>query len=75
MDVKIGVVYTAKELIIDVDGSAEDVAKAVETAMGNGSGMLWLADSKGRRVGIPTEKLAYVEFGGEEGRKVGFSKQ
>ena len=75
MDVKIGVVYTAKELIIDVDGSADDVAKAVEAAMGNGSGMLWLADAKGRRVGVPTEKLAYVEFGGEEGRKVGFSKQ
>jgi hypothetical protein len=36
--------------------------------------VLWLADAKGRRVGVPTEKLAYVEVGEEHpDKRVGFS--
>jgi Protein of unknown function (DUF3107) len=36
---------------------------------------LWLTDSKGRKVGIPTDKLAYVEVAGDSAdRKVGFGR-
>ena len=36
--------------------------------------VLWLTDTNGRRVGIPTEKLAYIEVGEEHpDRRVGFS--
>ena len=36
---------------------------------------MWLTDSKGRRVGIPTDKLAYVEISGPDAdRKVGFGR-
>jgi hypothetical protein len=36
--------------------------------------MLWLTDRKGRRVGVPSAKLAYVEIGAEASeRRVGFS--
>ena len=36
--------------------------------------MLWLTDRKGRRVGVATSKIAWVEVGPEvEGRRVGFS--
>jgi hypothetical protein len=72
MDVKIGVVYTAKELIVDVDGEADEVRSTVESALAGGDAVLWLVDRRGRRVGVPADKLAYVEFGGEETRRVGF---
>ena len=38
------------------------------------SRVLWLTDARGRRVGVPTEKLAYVEVGEEHpDKRVGFS--
>jgi hypothetical protein len=34
---------------------------------------LWLTDKKGRRVGVPVDKIAYVEIVTDAGgRKVGF---
>jgi hypothetical protein len=37
--------------------------------------VLWLTDTKGRRVGVPTDKLAYVELGEDNAAKrVGFGK-
>ena len=75
MDVKIGVVYSARELLVDVEGPADEIAKTVEAAVAGENPMIWLVDRRGRRVGIPTDKLAYVEFGEEEGRKVGFGSR
>jgi hypothetical protein len=74
MEVKLGVTYSPKELVVDTDKSAEDVAGLVEAAVGGQTKVLWLSDTKGRRVGIPTEKLAYVEVGEENpAKRVGFS--
>ena len=65
MEVKLGVTYSPKELVVETDQSTDDVAKLVEEAVGGKSKVLWLADTKGRRVGVPTEKLAYIELGEE----------
>jgi len=73
MEVRIGVVYTARELMVETDDSAEAVTAAVDRALSGGDALLWLTDSKGRRVGIPTDKIAYVEVAVDAGgRKVGF---
>ncbi len=73
MEVRIGVVYTTRELTVETDDSVDAVTQTIERALGNGSGMLWLTDNKGRRVGIPTDKIAYVEVAADAGgRKVGF---
>jgi hypothetical protein len=73
MEVRIGVVYTARELTIETDETAEQVSAAVESALKNGNSLLWLTDSKGRRVGVPTDKIAFVEVAADAGgRKVGF---
>lgn len=75
MEVKIGVVYTPRELALEIDGSAAEVAATVEAAMSGGEPVLWLTDSKGRRVGVPTDKIAYVEIGSDEAlRQVGFGR-
>jgi uncharacterized protein DUF3107 len=74
MEVKLGVTYSPKELVVEVDQSPDDVASLVEEAVAGKSKVLWLSDTKGRRVGVPTEKLAYVEVGEEHpDKRVGFS--
>jgi Protein of unknown function (DUF3107) len=74
MEVKLGVTYSPKELVVEVDQSPDDVASLVEEAVAGKAKVLWLADTKGRRVGVPTEKLAYVEVGEEHpDKRVGFS--
>lgn len=75
MEVRIGVVYTARELLVETDASPDDVAREVEAAL-DGKKVLWLTDSKGRRVAVPTEKIAYVEVAADAGdRKVGFGSR
>jgi hypothetical protein len=74
MEVKLGVTDNPKELVVEVEQSPDDVASLVEEAVAGKSKVLWLSDSKGRRVGVPTEKLAYVEVGEEHpDKRVGFS--
>ncbi len=74
MEVKLGVTYSPKELVVETDQSPDEVAKLVEEAVAGKTRVLWLSDTKGRRVGVPTEKLAYVEVGEEHpDKRVGFS--
>jgi hypothetical protein len=75
VDVRIGVTYSAKELDVEVpDGtSAEDLRKQIESALADDDNVLWLTDRKGRQVGVPASKVAYVEIGSpHEERRIGF---
>ena len=76
MEIKLGVIYSPKELEIETDQSPDDVAKAVEDALSGGEQVLWLLESTGRRIGIPVDKLAYIEIGEENPEKhVGFASR
>jgi hypothetical protein len=76
VEVKIGVVYTAHEMVVETDDDANTVSAAVEGVFTNGDPMLWLTDKKGRRVGVPADKIAYVEVGSDAGdRHVGFGSR
>ena len=75
MDVRIGVTQTPREIEIELgdDADGDKLVKDVEAALGKGSTVLWVTDRKGRRVGIPAEKIAYVEIGTpSDERRVGF---
>ena len=74
MEVKIGVQDTARELLIESGSSADEVAEAVSAALTEG-GVLTLHDSKGKRVIVPVDKLAYVEIGESGPRPLGFARQ
>ena len=76
MEIRIGVTYSPKEIEIDLadDLSGDELVKQISASVGEEGAMLWLTDRKGRRVGVPTGKLAYVEIGAPRGdRRVGFS--
>ncbi|MCW2681010.1 MAG: hypothetical protein JWM62_2411 [Frankiales bacterium] len=72
MEVKIGVQYAARELVLESAQSPDEVAKAVADALKADLGVLSLVDEKGRRVLVPADKLAYVEIAESEQRRVGF---
>ena len=76
MEVRIGVVYTAREIVLEMGDDADTVSSTIEKAVNEKNPLLWLTDSKGRRLGIPIEKLAYVEIAGADAdRKVGFGSR
>ena len=70
MEVKIGVQNANRELVIDMNDEGDDVEKAVVQALQDG--VLSLVDSKGRRLVVPADKLAYVEIGSPTVGQVGF---
>jgi len=73
MDVRIGVTHTPKEIELDMSEEADAVAKTIEKAITSPDKILWLTDRKGRRVGVPAAKVAYVEIGtSSDDRRVGF---
>ncbi len=72
MEVKIGVQYAARELVLESNQTPDEVAKAVADALKADLGVLTLVDEKGRRVLVPADKLAYVEIADSEQRRVGF---
>ncbi|ABK53555.1 conserved hypothetical protein [Acidothermus cellulolyticus 11B] len=71
MEVKIGVQSVARELTLESNQNADEIESAVASALSTG-GLLRLVDEKGRRVLVPTDKLAYVEIGEPVERRVGF---
>ena len=72
MEVKIGVQYAVRELVLESAQSPDEVAKTVADALKADLGVLTLVDEKGRRVLVPADKLAYVEIAETEQRRVGF---
>jgi len=75
MEVRIGVLHSPKELNLDLEGSPEQVQEQIEQAHAQELHLLWLQDGSGRRVGIPMDKVAYVEISeDDESRRVGFGR-
>ncbi len=72
VEVKIGVQYAPRELVLESAQNTDEVAQAVSAALTGSDGVLTLVDEKGRRVIVPVDKLAYVEIAESEQRRVGF---
>ena len=75
MDVRIGIVQSIKELDIELpdDADRDKVVADIEATLAKEGAILWLTDRKGRRVGVPSAKVAYVEVDAPTSdRRVGF---
>lgn len=74
MDVRIGVTQHPRELDLELadDVDRDELARSIEETIGDDTKVLWLTDRKGRRVGVPAAKVAYIEIGVVEERRVGF---
>ncbi|PPK98768.1 uncharacterized protein DUF3107 [Kineococcus xinjiangensis] len=72
MEVRIGVQDVAREVVLESSQTADEIAQAVASALGEG-GTLRLKDDKGREVIIPGRSIGYVDIGVAEVRQVGFT--
>ena len=74
MDVRIGVTQAPRELSLEVDDATRDDVRAkVDAALSGAVDVLWITDRRGRDIGVPAAKIAYVEVGSADGdRRIGF---
>lgn len=72
MEVKIGITDSPRELVFASAQTPSEVEEVVNNAVREGSGVLSLTDERGRRFLINTTKIAYVEIGVADARRVGF---
>ncbi|MGV0642966.1 DUF3107 domain-containing protein [Mycolicibacterium sp. XJ879] len=72
MEVKIGVMDSPRELAFNSAQTPSEVEKLITDALERQSGVLALTDEKGRRFLVQTAKIAYVEIGAADVRRVGF---
>lgn len=73
VDVRIGVTQAPREITVEIDDSGRDELRArVEAVLSGASDVLWLDDRRGRQVAVPAAKIAYVELGSPEERRIGF---
>ncbi|MGI8523817.1 MAG: DUF3107 domain-containing protein [Nocardioides sp.] len=71
MEVKIGVLHAPRELVIESSETAEEIEKRVAEAVEK-DGTLALSDTRGRRLLVPANRVAYVEIGTSVAGQVGF---
>jgi hypothetical protein len=74
MEVKIGIQSIPRELVVDTDATAADIERDLAAALSSkdASVVFALTTQKGGRVLIPADKIAFVELGGDQSRRVGF---
>ncbi len=75
MRVRIGI-SESREIEIDVDDEPAFRESVGSAFSDGGTRMLWVTDTKQRSVGIPVDKIAYVEIESEgDKRSVGFASE
>jgi Protein of unknown function (DUF3107) len=75
MDVRIGITQAPREIEVELtdNTTADELVAKIDAAVDKAAGMLWLTDKRGRRIGVPASKLAYIELDtATEARRVGF---
>ena len=69
----IGIADTGRDVEVAVDNRDELVSR-IESVYTDGLAILWLEDTNGNEVGIPMDKIAYVEISGDSKPSIGFSR-
>jgi hypothetical protein len=72
VEVKIGITDSPRELVFTSAQTPAEVEALVDAALAKGGDVLGLTDEKGRRFLVNSAKIAYVEIGVADSRRVGF---
>jgi Protein of unknown function (DUF3107) len=72
VEVKIGVLHTPREIVLESNQTPAEVEEVVATALKSVDGQLALSDERGRRVIVPANLVAYIEIAQADVRRVGF---
>ena len=71
MRVRIGVTDTSREFEMEIE-ELDAFTTMLDEAFKSDDSLVWLTDIKGHRVGIPTDRIAYVEVEEDQKSSVGF---
>ena len=71
MEIKVGIQHVNREIVVETTESAADIQASLATALSDET-FFTVTDERGRKVLIPAAKIAYVDLGEENARKVGF---
>ncbi len=75
MDLKIGIAQSTQVVDVELpdDAVRDDLKSAIEAALSGESSVLWVADKRGAELAVPSERISFVQLGGDEdGRRIGF---
>ncbi|MGC4933705.1 DUF3107 domain-containing protein [Gordonia sp. DT30] len=72
IEVKIGITDSPRELSIQTPLDSDKALATVEAVLSGKEQLLTLTDERGARYLVPVAKIAYVEVGASENRRVGF---
>jgi hypothetical protein len=75
VDIRIGVTQAPREINVEMgdDTDREKLKSDVAAALADDGAVLWLTDRRGRDIGVPASKIAYIEIGASnDDRKIGF---
>ncbi len=72
MEVKIGVLHTPREIVVESSQTPAEVESLVSDALASPEGVLSLVDERGRKVIVSAKLIAYIEIAQADVRRVGF---
>jgi len=72
VEVKVGISDSPREIVFNSTARPEEIEELVRAAVQKGSELVALSDERGRKFFIQTAKIAYVEIGAADVRRVGF---
>jgi len=75
VDIRIGVTHAPREINIEMgdETDRESLKSQAAAALSDDDAVQWLTDRRGRDIGIPSERIAYIEIGApNDDRKIGF---
>jgi hypothetical protein len=73
VEVKIGIQSVPREIVVETDTPADEIERQLASALTSDDHSVFaVAMSKGGKILVPADKIAYVEFGVPEARRVGF---
>jgi hypothetical protein len=76
VEVKIGIQSVPRELVVETDAAAEDIERQLATALADAPRSVFtLPVTKGGKILIPADKIAYIEYGADHERRIGFGQR
>lgn len=73
MRARIGIADTGREIEVEV-GSKDEIVTRLEDAYSDGVSLLWFQDAKGGDIGVPLERIAFIELVESPDKAVGFGR-
>lgn len=74
MRARIGIADTGREIEVEV-GTKDEIVRRLESAYNDGVSILWFQDTKGDDIGVPLERIAFIELVESPDKAVGFGRQ